>query len=98
MRLAPIAFIGLALTALTAGCDNSCQQICDRMANYAEDCGIDVSREDVQACKDAQAGSASRDDRAVCRENNGRSDIRDEWDCEEVGAYFNVTTSAPEGE
>jgi len=81
------ALIGLA--SLTAGCDNSCQQICDRMARYAEDCDFEISREDIQACKDAQAGASSRDDRAICREFNSSNVIREEWDCDDIRAYLN---------
>lgn len=89
----------IVLPAVIAGCDNSCQQICDRMAAYAEnECGLTVTKEDVDLCKDEQAGKASRDDRAICREFNGRQTIEEEWDCEELSAYWPGDGSAPEGE
>jgi hypothetical protein len=95
----PLLFALIALPGLLAACDNSCQQICDRMASYAEnDCGITVSKDDIQACKDEQAGSASRDDRAVCREFNSKKTIAEEWDCEELSAYWPDAGSAPEAE
>ncbi len=78
----------IALT--TAACDNSCQQVCDRMARYASDCDLDVTSDDIKECKAAQAGAESRDDRAVCREYNGSSTIRDEWECDDVRAYFGL--------
>ena len=96
MRMLLAAFI--VLPAIVAGCDNSCQQICDRMAAYAEsECGLTVTKEEISACKDEQAGAASRDDRAVCREFNGRKTIEEEWDCDEVSAYWPDAGGAPEG-
>ena len=77
------------MAAFIAGCDNSCQQICDRMAAYAEnECGLTVTKEDIELCKDEQAGAASRDDRAVCRQFNSKKTIQAEWDCEELSAYW----------
>lgn len=94
-----VVVLAVGASTLLASCDNSCQQICDRMARYAEECDIEVSKEDIQACKDAQAGSNSSEDRAACRENNSGSDIRDEWECSELRAYFNeVSSDAPESD
>jgi hypothetical protein len=76
----------LALTAL-GGC-NPCQEICGRMAAYARDCGYDVPASEVAACQDAQAGDASADDRDVCREFGSRQEIREQWTCDDVAAYF----------
>ncbi len=98
MRPVHIALITAVGLGLFSGCDNSCQQICDRMARYAEECDIPVDREDIKACKDAQAGAASRGDRAICREYNSGNVIREEWDCDDVRAYFNEPGSgAPDG-
>lgn len=89
----------LALPALASGCDNSCQQVCDRMAKYAEECGLPVSRDDISACKDAQAGKESRDDRAFCREFNGQKIIEEEWDCNDLRAYWSgVEGQTPDGD
>jgi hypothetical protein len=88
------AMVALAATWL-AGCDNACQQVCDQMAAYAEDCGISVSDDEVEACKDAQAGSASRDDRSVCRDVNSRRVIEEEWTCDDLSAYW-ISTGNPE--
>ena len=84
--LAPL----VALAVLAGGCQNSCQRICHRMARFAEQCGEEVSREEVQACVDAQA---SAEDRAVCRELGSRSDIEAEWTCDDVAVYWSRTRS-----
>lgn len=89
----------LAAPLLLVGCDNSCQQVCDRMARVAEECDLPVSNDDIAACKDAQAGKASRDDRATCREYNSRNVIEEEWDCNDLRAYWNEQASGtPDGE
>lgn len=76
-----------ALLSLSA-CRNSCQQICPRMAAYAEDCGFTVPAGQVSECVAAQAGAASRDDRAVCRSEGDRGTIRDEFTCEDLEDYW----------
>ena len=81
----------LAMTAAVValpGCRNACQQICPRMASYARDCGFEVSAEEVAACVDVQAGSASREDRAICRAAGDRATLREEWTCEDLADYW----------
>lgn len=81
------------LLLVMPGCENSCQRICRRMAAYARDCGYDVSRDAVRACVDAQAGQASAGDRATCRRYGDRADLRAQWTCDDVGAYFDTASS-----
>jgi hypothetical protein len=81
-------FTSIALLPLGA-CRNSCQQVCVEMAKYAEDeCGLTVPDEQIDACIDAQAGDASRDNRGVCRDYGNPSSIEQEWGCEELADYF----------
>lgn len=91
----PVGWLWVAglLPLLLSGCENSCQQICHRMAAYARDCGYEVSHADVAACVEAQAGQASANDRAVCRRLGGRADLRSQWTCDDVGAYFDAATT-----
>jgi hypothetical protein len=91
----PVLAFFLLVPAMLVGCDNSCQQVCDVMARYAEDCGVTVSSDEVQDCKDRQAGAASRDDRGTCRTYNGRSAMEDQLDCEELSAYWTDAPSSP---
>ncbi len=97
--LLPLLTIAVIFTILP-GCRNSCQQICPRMQAYAEDCGFTVTSEEVRACVASQSGSASRDDRAVCRDAGDRSTLRDEWTCDDLSDYWArdapVDTGAPE--
>jgi len=86
----------LVIGALTA-CRNSCQQICPRMAAYAEDCGFEISQEEVSACVASQSGSASRDDRAICREAGDRGTLRDEWTCDDLADYWARTAPVDTG-
>lgn len=85
--LRPMRLI-LFASVLLGGCQNSCQQVCSRMAKFAEDCGHDVGGDQIQACIDGQAGTASAEDRQTCREFGSLSAIEEEWTCDDVGVYF----------
>ncbi len=78
----------IGIVSALSGCRNACQQICPLMAAYARDCGHEVSSAEVSACVAAQSGSASSDDRAVCREAGSRSVIREEWTCDDLSDYW----------
>ena len=82
----------LLLASALSGCKNACQEICPRMASYARDCGFEVSDEEVSACVAAQAGAASRDDRATCREFGDRSTLREEFTCDDLEDYWSRVT------
>lgn len=83
-----VAFIA-SLALLLPGCNNACQDICLEMARFAErNCGITVPDDEVDACIEAQAGEASKDDRQACREFGNQSSIEEEWGCEELESYF----------
>ncbi len=92
MRLRTLAILSL----LGSGaCNNSCQALCVRLAHVAEtDGGIVFPAEDLTACIEEQAGSESRDDRKTCRSSNSKSDIRDEWTCEDMDYFFGVDRNA----
>ena len=44
--------------------------------------------EQVDACIESQKGSASSEDRAVCREFGSLPAIEQEWTCDDVSIYF----------
>lgn len=82
-----------------AGCQNSCQQVCGVMAAYARDCGYQVPEAQVTACRQAQAGKDSRDDRQICRDAGDRATVRDEWSCEDLAVYWSrVEVTADTGD
>ena len=83
-RLAPTL---IAATLLFAGCRNSCQSLCNDMAKVAEDCGFEVSSDDMSACFD-QLKDAEREDLRACRDVSGADDISSEWGCDEVDDFF----------
>ena len=85
----------VALPLLSTGCQNSCQQICTTMRKYAKECGIEVDKSEVSDCISRQSGKASRDNRAACREFGDLDSIREEWTCDDIEEYWNVT-NAPE--
>ena len=74
--------------ALLAGCNNTCQQLCVEMRDFAlDECGYEFSEAEVDTCISEHAGSMlDKGEAGVCRD--GRGKIAEEWDCEEVAAYF----------
>ncbi len=83
MLLVPILVL-----ALLPGCKNSCQKICVRMAEFAEDeCGMFVSPEEISCCMTAQSGSNSAGNRSTCREFGSSADIADTWTCNDLEDY-----------
>ena len=74
----------VALVALTA-CKSPCQALCVRMADYATECGINVSDAALQACLDDQASS---DDQGACRQAGNAETLRQEWACEDLEVFF----------
>lgn len=72
-----------------AACNNPCQDICRRMADYASECGYQVPETEVDACIDAQSG-LEREDRAACRDFGDAEVIRAQWTCDDLAAYWQV--------
>jgi len=89
----------LLIVALSLpGCQNSCQQICGTMAAYARDCGHTVPEAQVKACREAQAGEASKDDREICRTAGDGSTLRDEWTCDDLAVYWSRVETSDTGD
>jgi hypothetical protein len=87
--------VGLVVAALAAsGCQNACQEICGRMAKYAEDCGITIPDEDIDTCRDEQAEAESEELKS-CRQNGSAEDIRNTWSCETLQEYFDDAGTLP---
>lgn len=81
-----------------AGCQNACQELCGRMADYAVECGLPpVSDAEMDACVQRQRGSALDDgDRKICRQFGDPVVIRAEWQCEDLADYFAAPAPEPE--
>lgn len=83
----------LTATAALAACNNPCQALCARMADYAEECGYPVPPEEVDACIDRQAsGALEPEDKEACREFGDPEVIRAQWNCEELEQYWSAGT------
>jgi hypothetical protein len=80
-----------------SGCHNSCQQICNTMKKYADECGVEVQNSELSACFERQAGKASRDNRSVCREFGDMDSIQQEWSCADVEEYWQVDAPEDDG-
>lgn len=79
--------LGVFWLALLGGCSNPCQQLCVEMANYAEDCGMTVSSEDVKNC--SESFSDVEDNQAQqCQDWNDANKVRDWWTCDDIADNF----------
>jgi hypothetical protein len=79
----------LALLALVAGCDNPCQSLCVEMAQYADECGFEVSNDQVQECRDANATATLTDERAqTCIERSDPVALREWWSCDDLAENY----------
>lgn len=88
----------LALGLFATGCANECQQLCDELADYAEEeCTLEWTSEQIKDCKSGQANRNLADPktaREVC--GDALPTVRDEWTCDDLEDYFDKT--ADDGE
>jgi len=87
-----ILFIVLSTTSF--GCNNACQEICGRMANYAEDCNLPVNDAEIDACLEEQA-EATDEELKTCRQTGSAGDIRNTLTCEDLAEYWAGGGSVP---
>lgn len=79
--------IVLVALASILGCGNACQDLCSAMADYAEECGLKVSGEDVSACESAKA-TADEAELAECDAASDADELRKRWTCERLAENF----------
>ena len=82
----PGAIVALALGL--AGCRNSCQDLCQEMADFAEEeCGKEFPKDQVKECMETYHNrEIDEGDEAVCEDI--LPTLREEWTCEEIKPYF----------
>lgn len=76
----------LAVLFLLA-CQNTCQQMCTTMADYAIECKLNATEEDVQACQDSYA-AATPELQQTCAEAGDPDQLREWWSCDELAENF----------
>ncbi|HHO54435.1 MAG TPA: hypothetical protein ENK18_27085 [Deltaproteobacteria bacterium] len=82
------ATVGIVwIVGLGAGCHNSCQALCLRMASYAEECGFVVSDAELDQCL-SDLSSPDRQTRQTCGDFGSPDTLRSEWTCEALGSYW----------
>ncbi len=95
MRL--LLFLPVAVTLL-GGCKNSCQQVCVRMAKYAEsECNLVVPSDQLSTCIEQQDGAASKDHRETCRDFGDIDAIANEWSCAQLEVYWGAGDGGGDG-
>lgn len=72
---------------LLGGCNNPCQQLCVEMADYADECGLTVSADDIKTCQE-NFKSAEQADIQHCQTWNDPDQLREWWSCQDVEDNF----------
>lgn len=88
--MARTAVFLLALATLATGCQNNCQQICVRMADYATECGFTVPDAELDTCIDDFAKIETKEDRQTCSEYGDATTLRNQWTCDELEIYWAI--------
>jgi hypothetical protein len=83
-RIGWMVWAGIALV----GCQNPCQQVCQRMADYATECGLAVSDGEVGACVDRMGQDLAPEDKQACRDFGDPDVIRTQWTCQDLAVYW----------
>jgi hypothetical protein len=80
------------LLASLVGCKNACQELCVEIAAYADECDLDGWPElQVEACEEKFAKSDDEELLQTCEDEI--ENLRNEWECEDLEAYFIVEDS-----
>jgi hypothetical protein len=95
-------FAALALAAALPGCQNECQQTCQDMAAYAEECGQEFPGEQLRQCRKDFARSAITDrgedlETALQACEDARPLLREEWTCDDIAEYFDAAAAGGGG-
>lgn len=78
----------LALLPL-AGCGNPCQDLCSQLADYAAECGLTVSPDEVAQCRsDYATPNLDEGEAQTCADANNPDYIREWWTCDDLAENF----------
>jgi len=80
----------IAWVAVLAGasCDSPCQDLCQKMADYAEECKLSVTDAEISSCVDRMGQDQTSDSRQACRNFGDPEVIRAQWSCDDLAAYW----------
>ncbi|MCK6505707.1 hypothetical protein L6R53_20325 [Myxococcota bacterium] len=86
------------LLPLLSGCQNPCQSLCQEIADFAKrECGLDFPEAELDQCIADHASANLADGEAkTCRDGKGQVD--EEWDCQEIALYFEDGTGGGTGD
>ena len=87
MRTRTIPAALLALLTIISGCSNACENLCIRLADYAEECGFTVLESELTECLDLQK-VAPDEDLEACQDFNDPVTVRREWSCDDMLVYW----------
>jgi hypothetical protein len=87
MRIDRLLTSLIVLALGSSGCSNSCEKLCIRMADYAEECGYNLLDSELTECLDIQS-EAPEEDIGACQDFNDPVTLRREWTCEDMQVYW----------
>lgn len=89
--------LGLLLPLL-GGCQNPCQSLCQEIADFSKrECGLQFPEAELDQCvADHASSNLAEGEAKTCREGKGKVD--EEWDCDEIAAYFDAGTGGGTGD
>ncbi len=70
-----------------AGCQNACQTLCQTMADRADECGLAVSKDDLQSCVIANEEPTAEWVRQ-CADADEAVRLEEWWTCDEVAENY----------
>lgn len=69
-----------------AGCRNSCQQLCQDIADYGEStCGLEFTSDQISQCI-SDHNKEDAETRSAC--SDAAPSLEEEWTCEDIQEYF----------
>jgi hypothetical protein len=69
-----------------AGCENSCQNLCEQMAAFADECGAPVGAGELETCID-DFSDASGEQLDACADFGSPDVVRRQWTCDDLTLY-----------
>lgn len=85
------------LLPLLGGCKNPCQDLCQEIADFSKrECGLEFPEAELDQCiADHASSNLAEGEAKTCRDGKGAVD--EEWDCDEIAAYFADSTGGTGG-
>lgn len=93
MRRTALVAALLTASAGLSGCDNPCQALCVKMADFRAECGTAATDAEVATCVE-DFDAVTPDESRACRDFGSAEVLRREWTCDDVNLWRSVDDAA----